>query len=158
MFAVLAGLLALSVVTLSVGGYLLGADVLVQNATHFSSGTSILDVAVAASLFLAVIHAKPFYSKHVNTLAGSAAGIFLLHFNPLSKQVIWNMISPNINYFHSPYLPLHMLLKVTCVFTACLVIDLLRRRFLEPPLSRLLDRVVKGPLRERLRNSLTGDM
>ena len=151
-FALLAGLLALSVVVLSVGGYLLGADVLIRNATYFSAATSILDVAVAASLFLAVIHARPFYNRRINTAAGSVVGIFMLHYSPLSTPVIWSMIWPNVSYFRSPWLPLHMLVKVTAVFTVCLTIDLLRRRFLEPPFSRWLDRVLAGPAAAKLRS------
>lgn len=150
--AVLAALLALSVVTLSVGGRLLHSDTLIARATHFTEATSILDVAAATAIFLAVIQARPFYSKRINTLAASVVGIFLLHHNPLLKQVIWQMIFPNVNYLHSPWLPLHMLIKVTAVFTVCLSIDLLRRRFLEPPFSRWLDRVLAGPAAEKLRS------
>ena len=151
-FTVLAGSLALSVVIFSVGGYLLDADVLIRNATYFSAATSILDVAVATALFLAVIHAKPFYSKWVNTLAGSAPGIFMLHYSPLITPVIWSIVWPNVNYLHSPYLPLHMLAKVTAIFVVCLAIDLLRRRFLEPPFSRWLERAEESPLLGRLKD------
>ena len=140
-FAVLAGLLELSVVILSIGGYLLKNDYIVLHATHLSGNSIILDVAVSVSLFQAVIHSKPFYNKHINTIAGSMVGIFLLH-PSLLQQVIWGKIWPNSNYFHSPWLPLHMLVKVTAVFTVCLAIDLLRRRFLEPPFSRWLDRAL----------------
>lgn len=150
-FAALAGLLVLSAVTLSVGGYLLKIDLFIQRAGYFAESGSILDVAVATALFLAVIHAKPFYSRCVNTLAGSVVGIFCLHQNPLLKQVFWKIIFPNVNYFHSPWLPLHMLVKVTAVFTVCLAIDLLRRRFLEPIFSRWLDKFLEVPILERLR-------
>lgn len=139
-FGILSTLLFLSVIIFSLGGCILKSNYLIVHAMYFTQATNILDVMVATALFLAVINIQPFFNHKINSIAGSVVGIFLLHHNPLLQLVIWNMISPNAEYFTSPYLALHMLIKVTAVFLICLSIDQLRRRFIEKPFAGWLDK------------------
>lgn len=143
-------LLVSSIVFLSLGGYLLRSDYMINHATYFRKGTNVLDVMVAAALFLAVIHARPFSSKSINAAAQSVVGIFLLHNNPLLKRVIWGMIFPNAEYMNSPFLILHMLIKVTAVFFLCLFIDQMRILFVEKPFVKWLDRKWE-PFQQRIK-------
>ena len=139
-FFLLLSLLILSVVALGLGGYLLKWDILIANAIYFSITTSILDVMVATALFLAVVNMRGFYSRIINIIASSVVGIYLIHHNPLLKQVFWDIVSPNVEYLNSLFLPLHMLLKVTAVFFFCLAVDQLRKLLFEKPFARWLDK------------------
>lgn len=129
-----------SIVFLSLGGYFLKSDFMVKNAVHFVNPANILDVMTATALFLAVIHTQPISNKSINAAGESVVGIFLIHYNPLLRQVIWDMIFPNVEYINSPFLILHMLIKVTAVFFLCLFIDQMRILFVEKPFVKWLDR------------------
>ena len=139
-FAVSTFLLVLSVVAISYGSYRLGNDTLLSYSTYFSKATNILDVIIGLSLFMWVIESKPFYSRAVNTAAKSVVGVYLIHQNLYLKQVIWGKISPNTDYLHSNYLPLHCFIKVVCVFAICLAIDQLRLLTVDKAFRKFLDK------------------
>lgn len=132
-------LLVISVCGMSYGGAILGSNTLISHATYFSRGTNILDVVVATTLFLWIINTKPFYNKVINVLAKSVVGVFLLHDNPLLRQVIWGMISPNAEFIDSNLLPLHCLIKVFSVFIICFAIDQLRLLTVDKMFNAFLD-------------------
>ena len=129
-----------SVILLGVGGYLLQVDRLVTNATFFATATNILNVCMTTSFFLAVLSAPPYFNRTINRIAKSVIGIFLLHFNPPMGSILWDKISPNVNFLYSPFLPVHALLKVSIVFLCCLLIDQIRIRWVEKPFMACLDR------------------
>ena len=115
-----------SVLSLNLLGKYLGVKTLITHATFFSDATNILSVIVATSAFAWVISAKPHYSKGVNIIAKSVIGVFLIHHNPLMRQVLWEILYPNVNYFTSDFFALHCLIKVSSIFVACILIDQVR--------------------------------
>ena len=139
-FIVSGMLLVLSVVSMSCIGGFKNINILVRNATYFSSATNILDVIVATSLFLWGINAHPFYNKGVNALAKSVIGVFLIHHNPLMKQVIWEIVFPNVDYYQSSFLPIHCLVKVVSTFILCFMIDQIRFKTVDKMFTAFLDK------------------
>ena len=133
-------IILLSVIGLSVGGYIIKKDIFIKHAVHFGTAYTFTAVASALFVFMWAITSKPFYSKVVNTQAKSVIGIFLIHYNPLLKGIIFNKIYPNIDYLHSNLLPLHCIIKVSIVFWTCLVIDQIRIMTIDKVFQRFLDK------------------
>ncbi len=138
-FIISAALLAASVLILSLLGKYLDVEVLMDRATYFSTATSILNVIVATSAFSWVITTKPYYSNGINIIAKSVIGVFLIHHNPLLRQVLWEIISPNVNYLNSDYLPLHCIIKVSSIFVSCILVDQVRLLTVDRLFSKYLD-------------------
>ena len=128
-----------SVIILSLGGAKLNINEAIIRATYFSHATNIIDVLWATTIFCAVINYKPYYNKIINFISKSVLGIFLIHHNPLLKNVIWNSIVPNKNFINSSWLPMHCVIKVIIVFLCCLLIDQIRLLSIDKILCRLLD-------------------
>ena len=67
-------------------------------------------------------------------------GIYLIHDNNLMRTLIWDYIFPNLDYIHSSYYVLFYIGKVVAIFAICSIVELLRKRYVERPLSAALDR------------------
>lgn len=96
------------------------------------------ELFIAISLFMIAIRHQ-FYNRWINSIANSVLGIYLIHDNPLVRNFIWRRWLPNIDYLDSPYFAIFMIGKVVIVFLACLMIDQLRIRFVEPTIRRYID-------------------
>lgn len=97
---------------------------------------NLVEPFVALACFMTALCHRPFSSRLINGIAPSVLGIYLIHDNPLLKQWIWNMWYSNVDAFGEWYFPLFMVGKVLLVFVACLAVDQVRMRFLEPKLKR----------------------
>lgn len=134
-------LIALSVVVLSYGGKLLNIDTLVDaTALYFTMGDKIFCVIASVSLFLWVINIKPFYNKSINTLSRSVLGVFLIHFNPLLRKVLWHNISPNADYINTNAIFLHCIIKISIIFVSCFIIDQIRIMTIDKIFRKYIDK------------------
>lgn len=143
MFFATVGLLVASIIIMNLTGYILKIQVLLEHATYFTNGSSFLALAVSVCLFLWAITSKPFYNKGINRIAKSMIGVFIIHQNPISAEIIWNRISPNINQLTAPrggFILLHFLLKITIVFFACVIIDQVRLETIDKLFTRYVDK------------------
>ena len=111
---------------MSIAGARLESSTLIISANYFDDAYTAASVLLSLFFFLWVVGAKPMYCKSVNWVARSVIGIYILHDNPLLKQIIWNRFYPNAEYLRSSLLPIHCFCKVFIVFAACMVIDQLR--------------------------------
>lgn len=130
----------LSVIGLNVGGYILKKDIFINHAIYFGTDYTITAIATALFVFMWAITSKPIYKKSINTLAKSVIGIFIIHFNPLLKDILFNKIYPNADYLHSNLLPLHCIIKVSLIFLVCLIIDQIRLMTVDRFFQRFLDK------------------
>lgn len=130
-------LMILSVLSFDMLGYLLKNNIFILKATYFRYYNSILAVIWAASTFIYFIDVK-FKSKLINFISPSVLGIYLIHENDLLKKYIWTGIFPNVNYMNFPYF--HALIKILCIFIACLIIDLIKRFTISKIFKNWLDK------------------
>ena len=133
-------IIILSIICLSVGGYVIHKDILIEHAVHFGRAYTITAIASAVFVFMWVVTSKPLHNKLINTLAKSVVGIFIIHYNPLLREIIFNKIYPNIDYLHSGLLPLHCIVKVSVVFLVCLVVDQIRIMTVDRVFQRFLEK------------------
>ena len=135
-FALLAFLL-FSIAVSDAAGLLLHKDGLLTGAARF---TQVLQIPMAISLFLYFLTRPYFYHAQVNRLAGTVLGIYLIHDNDLMRKLLWDYIFPNLDFIQSPWYALFYLGKVLAVFAVCSLVELLRKRCVERPLSAALER------------------
>ena len=135
-FLIMLVLLLASIVTLDVAGILLHKDSLLKGFMHF---TQILQIPMAVSLFLYFVTRPYFFNASINRIAGSVLGIYLIHDNDLMRTIIWDYIFPNLEYIESSWYMLFYAGKVFAVFAICSMIELLRKRYIEPPLAAGVD-------------------
>ncbi|WP_028242266.1 acyltransferase family protein [Pseudobutyrivibrio ruminis] len=64
-----------------------------------------------------------FYSRTVNKISQSVLAIYIIHDNPIVREIIWKRFSPNINYYSKTMFTVHLLCKVILVFCGALLID-----------------------------------
>lgn len=130
-------LLLASILAFDAVGLLLHKDGFLKESARLAM---ILTIPLAVSLFLYFLTRPYFFSAMINRIAGTVLGIYLIHDNNLMRTLIWDYIFPNLDYIHSSYYVLFYIGKVFAVFAICSIVELLRRRYVERPLSAALDR------------------
>ena len=107
-----------------------------ENPFRFVADTNaILALLIGISSFMLFKNLKIKQNKFINTVAASTFGVLLIHANSdAMRQWLWVDTLKNTTFFTSEYLWLHALLSVVGVFTICILIDILRIRFIEKSL------------------------
>ena len=80
----------------------------------------------------------------INYLAKYTFGIYLIHDNPLLRDLIWQSLFETTQYQNSPYILLHFLLCTVIIFITCAFIDFLRSVTVERLWLKMFDRVKKA--------------
>lgn len=126
-----------SILMLEITAIFVHKNILVTKATYISH---LFDIPLAIMIFLSFATMKPFFNKYVNIVAGTVLGVYLLHENMFLRRIIWDYIFPNVDYITSNWYILFYAIKVVAIFVICSVIDLLRKRYIEPTMARFIDR------------------
>lgn len=80
-------------------------------------------------------------SPIINRTAACTLGVLLIHANsPMMRQWLWTDLLHNTDYFHSPYLFIHMSVSVAAIYIVCTLIETARLRYIETPLFQLLNK------------------
>ena len=79
-------------------------------------------------------------NKHINNIALTMFGVYLIHDNPLVRNALWINIFKNQEYINSKFLILHAITAILSVFVVCIVIDYIRIIIIEKPLFKLIDK------------------
>lgn len=131
-------------VSLSLGIALIGIktehSIFLQNVTFFGP---IFVVIIPIALFMVTYENHPFYNNIINRLSSSVFGIYLLHDNPILRNIIWERISPNIDWIKSNIYLVHMIIKTIVIFCVCLVIDILRRKSVGKLINNFINKIMK---------------
>lgn len=107
-----------------------------------SDSNRILAVAVGVTSFMIFVNIKIPYNKHINTIAASTFGVLLIHANSdIMRQWLWKDVCDVAGHYNSEYFWLYIIFTPLLVFTACIVIDHIRIRFLEQPVLRWADNI-----------------
>lgn len=134
-------LICLSVIVFDYAGVLLNNDKFIKYDYYFMSWYSLPSFLFSLFAFMYACNRQS-YNKIINLFASSVFGVYLIHDSNL-KTVIWEKISPNVNYFNNPYL--HAFIKIILVFVICAIIDIIRQKtigkYINRKISSLCDRL-----------------
>jgi len=81
-------------------------------------------------------------NKVINIISSATFGVYLIHDYPQMREVLWSNIFANVKYQNSPSLIWYSVLAVVVVFAVCSIIDLCRKKIIEPPFVRLVDKKI----------------
>lgn len=104
-----------------------------------SDSNAILAVigGVCSFMFFKTIPLK--YNKWINTIGASTFGVLLIHANSdTMRQWLWKDTLNNVGHYNDN-IYIHSIVSVLAIFFICTIIDILRVRFIEKPLFRVLD-------------------
>ena len=115
-----------------------GGDLNTWSLYYFvSDSNKILALLPSVSMFLFFKDMKLPHYAWLNKIATATFGVLLIHANSdAMRQWLWGDVLKNVSYFTSSYLWLHALLSVIMVYVVCVIIDLLRIKYVEQPLFR----------------------
>lgn len=81
------------------------------------------------------------FCPKINKISSATFGVYLIHDNSFSRSFIWNAIfSVSSRQLFSPLFPVAAVLDIAAVFSVCVLIDLLRKKFFEPFYTRLFEK------------------
>ena len=82
-------------------------------------------------------------SAFINKVASCMFGVLLIHANSdTMRRWLWCETLDNVGWFQTDYAVFHALVSVTIIFIICVIIDIIRQKFVEKPLFELLNRKV----------------
>ena len=95
----------------------------------------IMALVTALCSFMFFKDLKIGYSKLINMIGASTFGVLLIHANSdIMRQWLWQDILNNVCQYGTNTMVLHAILSVIAIFVVCILIDMLRMRFVEKPL------------------------
>ena len=128
--------IAASIPVMDLLGKIIGSTKFVENDTFMVRWNIIPSFALSLFAFLYAVR-KDFSCSFINVISSAVLGIYLIH-DGLLKSLIWEKISPNVDFVDNPYL--HSIIKILAVFAVCSLIDLIRQKLLETPFLKLIDK------------------
>ena len=91
-----------------------------------------LTTSVGVFMFFKNLNIKN--SMFINTISASTFGVLLIHANSLDMhQWLWNSFFKNSTYYNTKLIYIHAIGSVLLVFVICIMIDIVRIRFIEKP-------------------------
>ena len=105
-----------------------------------SDSNKLLAIMSAVALFCLFRSINIGQIKLINRIATATFGIYLIHDQDNVRHWLWNEVFNVKEYFHTDVLWLHAIATVLAIYVVCMIIDLLRQRFIEKPLFVWLDK------------------
>ena len=127
---------------------LLGERVSLLTPGRFARMYAVPQVALAFAFFLGFARLRPRCSRFVNAVASAVFGVYLVHYNLFVRDWLEQTIRALLGGGAVPVPPLVALGMALLVYTAATLIDLLRRKAVEPLYMRCIDRL--PPVRREL--------
>lgn len=107
-----------------------------------SDSNAIFALIVSISSFMWFKDVKIPFNRFINLVSSTVFGVLLIHDNsPLMRNWLWDTVVGGSRLIELPVsrLMIFSIVTVCVVFLICSVLDLLRKRFLEEPIWRLID-------------------
>ena len=144
-------LMVLSIITVDFVGAKLGFT----SAYHMvNDSNKLLAVTTSISIFIMFKNIRLKYNYIINTVASATFGVLLIHANSNSmRKLLWQDLFHNADHYTDSMLPLYSSMVVIVVYVVCVVLDLLRIRFVETPFFNWLD---KTEIYDKVTQRLTG--
>lgn len=127
----------ISISTLEIIGIVTNKVVFIKQSQYF---VKLFSIPLAVAMFLSCATMKPFFNRYVNIVAGTVLGVYLIHENIFLRRIIWDYILPNVDYIMSNWYVLFYIVKIVSIFIVGSVIDLLRKRYIEPLMVSIIDK------------------
>lgn len=94
----------------------------------------LLALICSISFFMAFKNMQVKKNTFINTVATATFGVLLIHANSdTMRQWLWGTILNNTGYYNSGLLVIHAIASVLGVYIVCVILDLLRIKFIEKP-------------------------
>ena len=98
-------------------------------------------VAVGVCSFLFFKNVELKYNAFINTVAASTFGVLCIHANSdTMRRWLWKDTLDNVGHYGSALMPLYAIGCVIGIFAVCVIIDILRIKFVERPFFKFWDR------------------
>jgi hypothetical protein len=108
-----------------------------------SDSNVLLAVITSVLLFCGFKNLQIGYNKWINTIASSTLGVLLIHANSdTMRQWLWQDVCCNVEWFVSPWMPLHAIGSVLIIYVVCVMIDQIRIMCIEKPLFKVVDKIL----------------
>ncbi len=105
-----------------------------------ADSNALLAVPTAIALFMWFKGLQIPQSTFINAVAASTFGVLLIHANSdIMRQWLWVDLCQNVEWYSSPYMPLHAIGCVFAIYAVCVLIDQVRIRVLEKPMLKMVD-------------------
>lgn len=101
---------------------------------------SVFNILASVSLFQ-LLSKITFQSQWVNLFASSAFAVFLIHGDYNIMNYLFNDLLKVPQYYQFSYWPILLITSILAVYIACAIIDMLKRKLLDKPISLLFDRI-----------------
>ena len=115
---------------------------------RFYYRNSLLILTAALGLFSLAAYSRPFTSHLVNTLGGCTFGVYLIHDNPVIRELLWKRWLNWQLYFTSGSFILRLLLSVVLVYAVCTAIEYLRQKTVAKPMDNLWNTILTALLKK----------
>lgn len=121
----------------------------------FYSRISVFIVCCAVGMFAVAVYSKPFYNRFINLLASCTFGVYLIHDNPVIREILWLRIVKNAEYAASPLLIVRIVLSAVAVYAVCTALEYLRLRLVEGKILSVANYAVRkvGSLLEKAKGA-----
>lgn len=118
-----------SVIILNLLALLRHSRFIYSNTFYFSSSQSFIIYAMAAGLFIWGKHWRVPSSRFINTVAGTVFGVYLIHDNPFSEEILWQhwLNLPSLIRGDWRHIIIGALIVCPLVFIVCSLIEYLRQ-------------------------------
>lgn len=127
----------LLVFVITVQGWRVGGNWLVASSVLASGENSVLYLLGGFSLFLCFNSLPVFRSKLINLVAATTFGVLLIHDHGFFRYVLWGVIVQVPSWWYADNFFFLIMMWTIIVFSACAMIEYLRRRLIECPIMRL---------------------
>ena len=119
----------------------IGNRIGITDAYYFlSDANKILAVTTSISVFIMFKNLKINY-KIINILASTTFGVLLIHANTAAmRRFLWVDVFNNMGHYNSKYFIIYACAVVVLVYGIAVIIDLLRKKFVEFKVFRYLDK------------------
>lgn len=108
-----------------------------------SDSNAFLAVISSVLLFVGFKNIHIGQSKIINTIASSTFGVLLIHANSNTmRRWLWGDVCQNVEWFNSPWMPLHAIGCVLAIYVACIIIDKIRICLIEKPTFVVVDKIL----------------
>ena len=106
---------------------------------YFREYNTFFNVLCAVCAFMGFKNLKMENRAWINKLASTSFGVFLIHANFSINKFLWITIFHTPDVQNSPFLFLHAIFVAIAVYALGSAVDLLRQKYIEPPVMKKLD-------------------
>lgn len=100
-------------------------------------------IVFSALIFLVFKNIRMRVNRTINWIAASAFGVYLLHMNNWTTNIIWDVICRAKDYYQSSYMIAHVIFCSLLIYAVCTIIDKFRIYFVAKPVENAIDNISK---------------